>query len=325
MRVIFWGSPDFAVATLDALLESAHDVVAVVTQPPRPKGRGRGVEPTAVERRAREVGIPVLAPSRPRGEAFLGELRALAPDVFVVAAYGAILPPEALALPPHGAINVHASLLPEYRGASPATRAILDGRAETGVTIVRMDEGLDTGPILLRASTPISPDETAGTLTTRLATLGAGLLVAALDRLALGSLPKTPQDDVAASYASKVTVEEARLDWTRAVAELERAARAFDPQPGAWTTWRGERLKVFRLEPTPEARGEGGIAVPASAEGVSAAAPPGTIVAVDPAPVVRAGDGLARLVEVQPAGGRRMAGEAWARGRDVEAGERLGA
>jgi len=312
VRVVFWGSPDFAVVTFDALLESAHEVVAVVTRPARPRGRGRGVEPTAVERRAREAGIPVLAPSRPREEAFLDELRALAPDVFVVAAYGAILPAEVLALPVHGAINVHASLLPAYRGASPPTRAILDGRAETGVTIMRMDEGLDTGPILLRASTPISPDETAGALTARLAALGAGLLVAALDRLALGSLPETPQDDAAASYAPKVEVEEARLAWTRPTAELERAARAFDPQPGAWTTWRGERLKVFRLEPMP-ARDDWGPAAP------------GMIVALDPAPVVRTGDGLARLAEVQPAGGRRMAADAWARGRGVEASERLGA
>jgi methionyl-tRNA formyltransferase len=323
VRVIFWGSPDFAVATLDALLESAHEVVAVVTRPARPRGRGRGVEPTAVERRAREAGIPVLAPSRPRGEAFLEELRVLAPEVFVVAAYGAILPAEVLALPVHGAINVHASLLPAYRGASPATRAILDGRAETGVTIMRMEAGLDTGPILLHASTPISADETAGTLTARLAALGAGLLVAALDRLAFGSLPETPQDDAAASYAPKVEVEEARLEWARPSAELERATRAFDPQPGAWTTWRGERLKVFRLEPTRVTPGQ--VVVPAPDEGALVSAPPGTIVALDPAPVVRTGDGLARLVEVQPSGGRRMAADAWARGRGVEAGKRLGA
>lgn len=289
-------------------------MVAVVTQPPRPKGRGRGVEPTPVEARAREAGIRVLAPRKPRGEEFLDELRALAPDIFVVAAYGEILPREVLALPPAGAINVHASLLPDYRGAAPVTRAILDGRAETGVTIMRMDEGLDTGPVLLHASIPLAPDETAGTLTARLATLGAGLLIAALDRLALGSVPETPQDPAAASYAPKVTAAEAALDWTRPAAELERAVRAFDPQPGASTTWRGERLKVYRLEPVPDE-------VPSGS--VSAGEPPGTIVAVDPAPVIRCGDGLVRLVEVQPAGGKRMAGEAWARGREVGAGERL--
>jgi methionyl-tRNA formyltransferase len=292
-------------------------VVAVVTQPPRPRGRGRGIEPTPVEARAREAGIRVLSPRKPRGEEFLDELRALAPDIFVVAAYGEILPPEVLALPPRGAINVHASLLPDYRGAAPVARAILDGRAETGVTIMRMDEGLDTGPMLLSASIPIVADETAGTLTARLATLGAGLLVAALDRLALGSLPETEQDTAAASYAPKVTAAEGSLDWTRPDAELERAVRAFDPQPGASTTWRGERLKVYRLEPVPDD-------VPVAGPAASAGEAPGTIIAVDPAPVVRCGDGLVRLVDVQPAGGKRMAGEAWARGRDVRAGERLG-
>jgi methionyl-tRNA formyltransferase len=318
VRVVFWGSPEFAVTILDAILESAHEVVAVVTQPPRPKGRGRGIESTAVEARARESGIRVLAPGKPRGQDFLDELRGLAPDVFVVAAYGEILPPEVLALPPSGAINVHASLLPDYRGAAPVTRAILDGRTETGITIMRMDEGLDTGPILLHASIPIATDETAGTLTVRLATLGAQLLVTALDQLARRSLLETEQDPAAASYAPKVTAAGAALDWTRATAELERAARAFDPQPGASTSWRGERLKIYRLEPVPED-------VLSAGPPASAAEPPGTIVAIDPAPVVRCGDGLARLVEVQPPGGRRMTGEAWARGRDVRAGERLGA
>lgn len=309
MRVVFWGSPAFAIATLEALLASAHEVVAVVTQPPRLKGRGRREEPTAVGRRARAAGIPVLAPDRPRGEAFLADLRALDPDVFVVAAYGAILPPEALAIPPHGAFNVHASILPAYRGAAPVTRAILDGRTETGVSLMRMEAGLDSGPVLLRATTPITPDDTAGTLTERLAKLGAGLLVAALDSLTLGSLPETPQNAAAATYAPKVTAEQARLDWTRPADEIERSVRAYDPWPGAWTTWHGERLRVFRVEPLSGEAGE---------------ADAGTIVGLDPAPVVRVGDGRVRLVVVQPAGGRRMAGDAWARGRSVAPGEGLG-
>ncbi|MFN2421973.1 MAG: methionyl-tRNA formyltransferase [Gemmatimonadota bacterium] len=316
MRVVFWGSPEFAVATLDALLASAHEVVAVLTQPPKPKGRGRTVEATPVQRRAEAAGIPVLAPRKPRGAEFIAALQVLEPDVFVVAAYGAILPPEVLVIPPRGAINVHASLLPDLRGAAPITRAILEGRDETGATIMRMDEGLDTGPTLLQARTLILPDDTAGTLTERIAAIGADLLVAALDRLAAGTIEERPQNHSAATYAEKVNAEEARLDWRRPAEELERATRAYDPWPGASTTWRGERLKVFRLVLVHDTGSEPG-QVPATE--------PGTIVAMDPEPIVRAGDGLVRLREVQPAAGRRMAADAWARGRGVAPGDRLGA
>jgi methionyl-tRNA formyltransferase len=316
VRVVFWGSPEFAVASLDALLASAHAVVAVVTQPPKPKGRGRAVEATPVQRRAEAAGIPVLAPRRPRGAEFIAALQVLEPDVFVVAAYGAILPPEVLAIPSHGAINVHASLLPDLRGAAPVTRAILGGHAETGVTIMRMDEGLDTGPILLHARTAILPDDTAGTLTERIAAIGADLLVAALDGLAAGTIEERPQNHSAATYADKVGAEEARLDWRRPAEDLERATRAYDPWPGAWTTWRGERLKVFRLVLVDDIGSESGQVHTTE---------PGTIVALDPEPIVRAGDGLVRLREVQPAAGRRMAADAWARGRGVTPGDRLGA
>ena len=315
MRVVFWGSPEFAVASLDALLASAHEVVAVVTQPPKPKGRGRAVEATPVQRRAEAAGIPVLAPRRPRGGEFIAVLQMLEPDVFVVAAYGAILPLEILAIPPRGAINVHASLLPDLRGAAPVTRAILGGHAETGVTIMRMDEGLDTGPILLHARTAILPDDTAGTLTERIAAIGADLLVAALDGLVAGTIEERPQNHSAATYTEKVGAEEARLDWRRPAEDLERATRAYDPWPGAWTTWRGERLKVFRLVLLDDTGSERGQAPATEA---------GTIVSLDPEPIVRAGDGLVRLREVQPAAGRRMAADAWARGRGVAPGDRLG-
>lgn len=315
MRVAFWGSPPFAVATLEAVMASGHEVAGVVTQPARPGGRGRrsgasGV-PTAVARAAENAGLPVLAPEKPRGEPFLTDLRALGADVFLVAAYGEILPAAVLAMPPHGALNVHASLLPAYRGAAPVTRAILDGRPRTGITIMRMDAGLDTGPICLQAGMPILPDDTAGSLTERLADLGARLAVEALDRLAAGTLAGTPQDPAAASYAPKVEAAEARLDWSRPASQLERAARAFDPWPGAWTTWRGERLKVFRLDL---------VAAPGSLSSVA-----GTLVAVEPEPLVRTADGVLRLEVVQPAGGRRMRGVAWARGRSPAEGERLGA
>jgi methionyl-tRNA formyltransferase len=321
MRVVFWGSPEFAVAVLEALLASAHEVVGVVTRPPEPGGRGRRPRPTPVARLAESAGLPTMTPERPRGEAFRAELAALGADVFLVAAYGAILPPDILRLPPHGSLNVHASLLPEYRGAAPVTRAILDGRKESGVTIMRMEEGLDTGAICLQAAEPVLADDTAGTLTRRLADLGGRAAVEALDLLAAGTLAETPQDDGLASYARKVTADEAQIDWSRGAAAIERAARAFDPWPGAWTSFRGERLKVFRV-----GLADGALAAPAGgkAETDAESGEPGEIVAADPAPVVRTGEGLVRLDVVQPPGGRRMSGADWARGRGVEPGEPLG-
>lgn len=308
MRVVFWGSPEFAVAVLEALLASAHVVAGVVTRPPEPGGRGRRPAPTPVARRAEAAGLPTVTPKRPRGDAFRAELSALGADVFLVAAYGAILPPDVLSLPPHGSLNVHASLLPEYRGAAPVTRAILDGKRESGVTIMRMEEGLDTGAICLQLVEPVLADDTGATLTRRLADLGGRAAVEALDRLEAGTLTETPQDDARASYASKVTTDEARIDWSSEAGAIERAARAFDPWPGAWTTFRGERLKVFRVaEATGGESGE-----------------PGAIVAADPVPIVRTAGGLLRLEVVQPPGGRRMAGEDWARGRGVAPGETLG-
>ncbi|HYO46866.1 MAG TPA: methionyl-tRNA formyltransferase [Gemmatimonadota bacterium] len=307
MRVVFWGSPEFAVAVLESVLASGHEVAGVVTRPPRPVGRGRRVRPTPVAQLADSAGVPVLAPKRLREAAFASELAGVAADVFLVAAYGRVLPPAILSLPSHGSLNVHASLLPDYRGAAPVTRAILDGRSETGITIMRMEEGLDTGAICLQARVPILAEDTAETLTSRLAALGGRLAVESLDRLQAGTLAENPQDDTRATYAEKVSTEEARVDWSRPAAEIERAARAFDPWPGAWTTFRGERLKVFRVSPRP-----------------SGGAEPGEVTGLDPAPVVEAGGGAVRLDLVQPPGSRRMSGADWARGRAVRPGERLG-
>ncbi len=317
MRVVFWGSPEFAVPTLEALMASRHEVVGVVTQPPRPKGRGRKERPTPVARAAERAGVPVLEPTRPRGPEFVAALAALEPDVSVVAAYGQILPPDVLELPRHGSVNVHASLLPAYRGAAPVTRAILDGLDETGITIMRMDEGLDTGPILLQAREPIGPDDTAGSLTRRLAARGARLAVEALDGLAAGELEAAPQPETGATYAHKVDAADAAIDWTRPAPEIERSTRAYDPWPGAWTTWRGERLKVYRVAVVDGGSGGGPEATPDVAG-------PGTVTALDPRPVVATGSGAVALVEVQPAGGRRMDAAAWARGRDLGVGETLG-
>jgi len=314
VRVVFWGSPEFAVTILERVLESRHDVVGVVTRPPRPGGRGRRVRPTPVAKLAKSAGVPVLAPRRPRDAEFAAELAGLGAEAFLVAAYGAILPPEILSMPSHGSLNVHASLLPDYRGAAPVTRSILDGRRESGITIMRMEEGLDTGAICLQAATPIGPDDTAGSLSERLAGLGGRLAVEALDRLEAGALIETPQDASRATYAEKVSSAEAAIDWSRPATVVERAARAFDPWPGAWTTFRGERLKVFRMSPPPRGAEEGSR---------RAAAEPGEVVALDPAPVVEVGDGALRLDVVQPQGARRMSGAEWARGRAVRLGERL--
>jgi methionyl-tRNA formyltransferase len=308
VRVVFWGSPAFAVPILEVLLASPHEVVGVVSQPARPKGRGQGVAATPVAERAAVAGLPVLTPGKPRGDDFLERLVAFDGEVFLVAAYGEILPRAVLETPPRGALNVHASLLPAYRGAAPVTRAILDGRRVTGVTIMRMEAGLDTGPICLQSEEPIRPDDTAGSLAERLAGRGAGLAVEALDLLEAGRLIETPQDDRLATSAPKVEPAEARLEWSRTTSLLERAVRAFDPWPGAWTTWREERLKVFRLESRPH----------------DAHGPPGEILATAPALVVRTGDGAVGLVLVQPPGGRRMSGADWVRGREVRPGQRLG-
>lgn len=321
MRVVFWGSPEFAVAVLEAVLASAHEVAGVVTRPAEPGGRGRRPRPTPVARLAESAGLETLTPKRLRRQALREELAALGADVFLVAAYGAILPPDILSLPPYGSLNVHASLLPEYRGAAPVTRAILEGKRETGVTIMRMEEGLDTGPICLQAAEPVLEGDTAQTLAQRLAALGGRAAVEALDRLEAGTLTEYSQDDARASYAAKVTTDEARIDWSLPARTIERAVRAFDPWPGAWTTFRGERLKVFRAG---LAQGAGG--VPGARPGEPGTEPddPGEIVAAGPEPIVRTGEGLVRLDVVQPPGGRRMTGADWARGRGVGTGETLG-
>jgi methionyl-tRNA formyltransferase len=314
VRVVFWGSPEFAVAVLEAVLASQHEVSAVVSRPPRPAGRGRRERPTPVARLAGSAGVPVLTPMRLREPALADELAGLGAEVFLVAAYGAILPASILSLPPHGSLNVHASLLPDYRGAAPVTRAILDGRGETGITIMRMEEGLDTGPICLQGREPILAGDTAGSLTERLAGLGGRLAVEALDRVQAGTLPEIPQDGARATYAEKVMSDEASIDWSRSATEIERAVRAFDPWPGAWTTFRDERLKVFRVSPQPAST---------NAQPADGAGAPGQVVALRPEPIVRTGDADVRLELVQPPGARRMPGADWARGRAVRIGERL--
>jgi len=313
VRVLFWGTPRFAVPTLRALIAGEHEVVGVVTQPDRPKGRGRTLTPSPVREVAEAEGIPVLTPERPRGEEFLAEISALGPEVSVVVAYGHILKPEVLDLPPLGSWNVHASLLPELRGAAPIHWAVARGFEETGVTIMRMEEGLDSGPMLVRRVLAIGPRDTSSGLAPQLAELGAEALLEGLELLAAGDAAPEEQDHAAATYAPKVSREVARIDWTRPAAEIRDHVRGMDAVPGAWTTLAGQPLKLFSPTPAIEAAGE---------------ARPGEVVDTDDdradGLAIAAADGVVRFSEVQPPGKRRMDVGSWLRGRSVERGVLLG-
>jgi methionyl-tRNA formyltransferase len=306
MRIVFFGTPEFAVASLRALLRERFTVAGVVTQPDKPQGRSRStLVPPAVKLAALEAGLPVLQPARPVGDLFLAGLRRLEPDLGVVVAYGHILRREVLDLPARGMVNVHASLLPRFRGAAPIQHAILSGDRETGISIMRMEEGLDSGPVLHRISTPIADGETAGSLTSRLATLGAGALVEALSLLSAGAGAAQPQEVDGVTYAPKISREVARLDWSRDAASLERQVRAFDPVPGAWTSLDGAPVKLF-----------GGMPAVGGGE-------PGTVLAASDRLVIAGGTGAIAVSEVQPAGRNRLSVEDWVRGRGVRTGSRF--
>jgi methionyl-tRNA formyltransferase len=302
MRLIFMGTPDFAVAALRALLASSHRIVAVYTQPPRPAGRGQVAQTSPIHRLAEAVGLPVRTPVQFKDPAARAELAAFGADLAVVAAYGLILPQAILDAPRLGCVNIHASLLPRWRGAAPIQRAIEAGDAETGVTIMRMTAGLDTGPMLLAERVAIGPTMTAGELHDRLAERGAALLLRALQGLEAGTLAATPQPDAGVSYARKIEKAEARIDWRRPAAEIERRIRAFNPVPGAWFEAGGERIKALMGEIARDAR-------PAA---------PGTV--LDERLTIACGAGALRLLLVQRAGKAAMAAEEFLRGRAVEPG-----
>ncbi len=309
MHIAFFGTPEFAVPSLRALLGEGFEVVVVVTQPDRPHGRSHSeLVPPPIKVAATEEGLPVLQPERPDTAQFLDALRSYAPDLGVVAAYGHILKPPLLALPAHGMVNVHASLLPKLRGAAPIPHAILLGLTETGVSIMQMDEGLDTGPVLLRVPTPVLPDETAGELTTRLAEVGALALVEALGLIASGAVTPEPQDHAQATHAPKITRETAQIRWTDPADAIARLIRAMDPRPGAWSTLHGLEIKLFGPQP---------------ADAPAAGALAGEVIETDPALVIATGHGALQFLDVQPAGRTRMAARAWLRGRGVAKGERL--
>ncbi|MBI4518611.1 MAG: methionyl-tRNA formyltransferase [Deltaproteobacteria bacterium] len=307
LRIIFFGTPEFAVPSLRALLNGGEEIVAVICQPDKPAGRGQKLVAPPLKQLAAARGVPVLQPEKLRAPQTLEALRALAADLIVVAAYGKILPPAVLSLPRFGCINVHASLLPKYRGAAPIQWALLRGETVTGITIMQMDEGMDTGDILLQRETPIAPNETYGELQTRLAELGAEALLAAIVQLKAGTLRRQPQDNVAATMAPMVKKDDGRLDWTRTAPELARAVRAYNPWPSAYTTLAGELLKIHR------------------AHAVAAiAGPPGTL-AGGGALVVACGSGALRLDELQLAGRKRLAAADFVRGLHLAPGTRLGA
>jgi len=303
MRVAFFGTPEFAVPSLRALLEEGFDVAAVICQPDRPQGRSRSqavAPPTKVV--ALEEGLPVLQPERPVGP-FADELRALNADVGIVVAYGHILRPEILAIPPLGMLNLHASLLPRFRGAAPIQWAILNGEETTGVSIMQMEAGMDTGPVLHQIETEVAADETGGELAERLAELGAAALVETLTLLEAGEVRPVPQDHTRATYAPKIDRALTRLDWNRDAATLARTVRAFDPEPGAWATLDGQVVKLF-----------GGRV--ANAGGTA-----GQILGVDDTLRIAASVGALEVCEVQPAGRKRMPVPDWARGRGAVVGQ----
>lgn len=306
MRLIFAGTPPFAAAALEALHAAGHDIPLVLTQPDRPAGRGMKLAASAVKQAAQQLNLTLAQPESLKTAEAQHLLRAVAADVMVVAAYGLILPQAVLDIPRHGCLNIHASLLPRWRGAAPIQRAILAGDTETGITIMQMDAGLDTGAMLLKKPVSIAPTDFAGSLHDRLAVIGASAIVEALTRLA--SLSPEPQQNALASYAAKISKEEARLDWRRDAATLLRQIRAYNPFPGAFTTLHGETLKIWQADTAGQFSG-----------------PAGEILHVDAGSVVvGCGHGAIRLVEVQAAGSKRMPVEAFIAGRSLQVGERLG-
>ena len=306
MRVVFFGTPEFAVPSLEALLGEGSDVTAVVTRPDKPQGRSRStLVPSPVKVAAREEDVPVLEPEPPSTPEFLAEMRRLAPDVGVVVAYGHLLKPELLAIPKRGMVNVHPSLLPELRGAGPVEWAILRGLDKTGVTIMQMTAGLDSGPILHQLPHRIPNDISGGELSGHLAEMGAQALIEALALMEQNLVQPVPQDEARATYAPKITRETARIDWDAGPDAVTRATLALDPKPGAWTTLDGQEVKLFR------------------ASVAKRAGKPGTVLETGDRLLVAAGDGAVVVGEVQPTGKSRMTAADWIRGRGVRAGQQF--
>jgi methionyl-tRNA formyltransferase len=314
LRVLFFGTPQFAVPTLDAIVASRHEVVGVVTQPDRPRGRGQRVVAAAVKARALEHGLPVLQPDRLKGDQ-LEAFAALGADIGVVAAYGKILPQRLLDVPPLGMVNVHASLLPRWRGAAPVHRAVMAGDDRTGVTIMRVVRALDAGPILLCQATPIGPDETSAALENRLAAIGAGLLTVVLDRIVDDGLDEVAQEAALVTYAARIERSETNVEWARPARAVHDHIRGVQPWPLASAMLQGRRVLLLGSAVDEPAGGP---------DGAGASAEPGTIIRVEPdALVVATAPGAVRILHVQSEGKSPMPVRAFLNGRRVAAGERL--
>lgn len=310
MRLVFMGTPDFAAISLEALLRSDDSVVGIVTQPDRPKGRGHALTPSPVKLLAQRAQIPLLQPLKMKDPEFLHTLVGWKPDLIVVSAFGRILPPAILSLPPCGCINVHGSLLPKYRGAGPIQWAIINGETETGITTMLMDVGMDTGAMLLQEAIPIMPDDTGGTLSPRLAELGGRLLVATIVRLKAGTLVQQPQDASQATLAPLLTKEDGAIDWTLPATALANRVRGLSPWPGAYTTVEGgDRWAIWQASALPG----------------HVTKPPGTVISVTTDALhVTTGDGVLAVMELQPANSRRMAVSQYLAGHPVAVGLQLG-
>lgn len=308
MRIVFWGTPDFAAPPLRALIGEGFEVVGVVTQPDKPQGRSREIIPSAVKQIALEEDLPLFQPKNARDLELLEMLNVIRPDISIVVAYGHILPRTIIDLPAKGTLNIHASLLPALRGAAPIQAAIRQGLHKTGISIMRMVQALDAGPVLVQAETEVYDDETYGELQTRLAELGALTLLEALALISVGKADETPQDESRATYAPKINRDSARIDWKLSGIEIARLIRAFDPRPGAFTSSEKGDIKLFG---------------PRLMDGISGK--PGEVIKVRGELVVACGADAVRIGEVQPTGKKRMAAHDWARGRGAKAGDRLGA
>jgi methionyl-tRNA formyltransferase len=313
MRVLFWGTPEFAAAPLRALLGEGFEVIGVVTQPDKPQGRSRTMTPPPVKEIALEEKLPCFQPVNARDPEFLETVTAMQPDISIVVAYGHILPKRVIDLPKLGTLNIHASLLPLLRGAAPIQASIRQGMRQTGISIMRMVPALDAGPVILTAAVPILADETYGELQNRLCELGALTLIEALALISMGAAEETPQDDSLATFAPKVTRDDARVDWTLSIDEVGRIVRAYDPKPGAFTTLNGTDIKLFGARIVSEKSLQG--AEPGE---------PGEVIAVQEGIIVSCSDGPICIRDVQPAGRKRMRSSEWVRGRGISIGDRFG-
>lgn len=305
MRIVFMGTPDFSVPTLEALLKGGHEVIGVVTQPDRPKGRGKAVLMTPVKEKALEYGIPVYQPVKAREESFVELLRSLKPDVMVVIAFGQILPKAILDIPKYGCINIHASLLPKYRGAAPLQWVVLEGEKETGITTMMMDVGMDTGDMLEKLVVPVDKKETYGSIHDKLSVLGGELILSTLEKLENGTLERTPQPEDEATYTKKITKVMGDIDWTEDAAVIERYIRGLNPWPSAYTSWNGKTLKIWDADVLEqEYSGEPGEIIKVEKDGV----------------LVKTGKDILVLREVQLEGKKRMEIQAFLRGYQLSHG-----